>query len=84
MSAIYDALSRLNDRLIILEQTTDMPVKKIQVLNDRLLEKRRVERAAQTDLFGVNTASSPALDKAMLTRKLDLAIERVEQVLQEA
>ena len=79
MSVIYAALSRLNDRLIILEQTVDAPDKKIASLNEKLQEKRRVERSGQTDLFAV-----PSLDKVALTRKLDLAIERVEQVLQEA
>lgn len=79
MSAIYDALSHLNDRLIVLEQTIDLPVKKIQTLSEKLQEKKRFDRAGQPDLF-----AAPVLDKAALTRKLDLAIERVEQVLQEA
>ncbi|MCB9989056.1 MAG: hypothetical protein H6868_06960 [Rhodospirillales bacterium] len=43
------------------------------------IAQERAARGGQTDLFG----GAPALDPAVLAQKLDIAIERVEQVLRE-
>jgi hypothetical protein len=88
VSAIYDELIRLNENVIGLEKSAEIPLAKVQMLNDKLVaaKKSGSGKKGQPDLFSVG--ASPAnknigFDTGMLARKLDIAIQKVEQVLKE-
>ena len=92
MSAIYDALIRLNDKVIGLEKTAATSLGKVQVMREKLGEKKRGGKAPEPDLFAAgipagmpyaNKNKNVGYDTSKLARKLDLAIEKVEQVLKE-
>lgn len=79
MTAIVNAISALNQSLEKLESVAS--------------DKEKVLKASQQDLFnngshanGVanGNSSSIAIDPAVLAKKLDVTIERVEQLLREA
>lgn len=81
MSAILQAVSRLNGAVNKLEAAAI-----IQEKNHSLARKSAAIQ--QTDLFAQPAANGPrgkyVNDPAALARKLDVAIERVEQILREA
>jgi hypothetical protein len=89
VSAIYDALIRLNEKVIGLEKSAEIPLAKVQMLNDKLAAAKKSAGAAkkgQPDLFSVGSAPANkniGFDTGMLARKLDIAIQKVEQVLKE-
>lgn len=80
MSALRNALFQLEDKIGNLEDAA------------RKQEKRsRVWAGRQSDLFGTTQAKAAAggemgqliVDPVLLTRKIDTAIEKVEQLLRE-
>lgn len=85
MSAIYDALIRQRDRIIELEKATDAAVNKTRTLQ----AQARKRQSAQPDLFSTmppvngNVIGPVSFDQKAMARKLDLAIDRIEQVLRE-
>ena len=74
MTALIEALTRLNKSLENLEYVaTEQEQKVVQLKQQELFAE---EQAA-------NGNGQAAIDPALLAKKLDVAIERVEQVLQE-
>lgn len=83
MSAILQAVSRLNGAVNKLEAAVVVQEK------NRSLSKKPVGSTQQSDLFAQPAAANGPRgkyvnDPAALARKLDVAIERVEQILREA
>lgn len=86
MSAIYDALVRLNGMVENLEGRLVQHEKAVQELR-----QQKVASGAQPDLFSKpanrNGASmlqgASGIDPSILASRLDIAIEKVEQVLRE-
>lgn len=80
MSAILQAVSRLNGAVSKLELAAAHQEK------NRVSSKKLA--VAQTDLFtqpvAANQRGKYVADPAALARKLDVAIEKVEQILREA
>ncbi len=88
MSAIYDALIRLNEKVIGLEKSAEIPLAQVKALNEKLAAaaKKGKGKAGQPDLFTVGLPpanKNSGFDTTLLARKLDIAIEKVEQVLRE-
>lgn len=80
MSAIIQALSNLNGSVNRLETAV------IQAESTRSLSKKKAA-VPQIDLFAqpaANERGKYVADPAALARKLDVAIEKVEQILREA
>ncbi len=91
MSAIYDALVQLNEKLIVLEKAAEAPFRKVQELQAKLQDgKKKGGKAAAPDLFSVapaankNASAGPlAYDPKLASRKVDMAIETIEKMLRE-
>ena len=79
MSAILQAVSRLNNAVINLETAAAAQAKSRAAAGKKTA-------AAQIDLFAspANQRGKYVADPAALARKLDVAIEKVEQILREA
>lgn len=83
MSAILQAVSRLNGAVNKLE------VAVVQQEKSRTVAGKKANTLPQTDLFAApavvaNQRGKYVADPAALARKLDIAIEKVEQILREA
>ncbi len=92
MSAIYDRLIHLNESVIALEQAAEAPLKKVQDMQAKLQDaaKKKPGKAPPPDLFSMtnpaankNAVGPLAYDPKLAARKLDVAIEKIEQVLRE-
>lgn len=89
MSDIKQALGRLNESIDSVEAVARHTQGKFQ----KLLQKAANQSGSQRDLFAVAGAGVAngtngnveymAFDPAVLARKLDIAIEKVEQILRE-
>lgn len=81
MSAILQAVSHLNGAVSKLESAVVAQEKNRAVV-------KKSSAIAQTDLFAAPVAANQrgkyVADPAALARKLDVAIEKVEQILREA
>lgn len=80
MSAIIQALSQLNGSVNKLEAAA------VQIEKTRAVSKKK-NSSPQIDLFAApaaNQRGTYVADPAALARKLDVAIEKVEQILREA
>lgn len=79
MSAILQAVSRLNNAVSNLETAAAAQAKSRAAAGKKTA-------AAQIDLFAspANQRGKYVADPAALARKLDVAIEKVEQILREA
>lgn len=86
MSEIKQALARLNDAIENIDAVARHTQGKFQKMQQKL-----ATQAPQRDLFAVAGAANGTtgqieyvpFDSEMLARKLDIAIEKVEQVLRE-
>ncbi len=80
MSAILQAVSRLNGAVSNLEKAAVAQEK------SRALSGKKPSSGPQIDLFSApaNQRGKYVADPAALARKLDVAIEKVEQILREA
>ena len=83
MSAILQAVTRLNGAVSKLE------VAVVQQEKNRVSAGKKAAALPQTDLFAApvvaaNQRGKYVADPAALARKLDIAIEKVEQILREA
>ncbi len=82
MSAILQAVSRLNGAVSKLE------VAVVQQEKSRVSTGKKSAALPQTDLFAAPVAANQrgkyVADPAALAKKLDIAIEKVEQILREA
>lgn len=82
MSAILQAVSHLNGAVSKLESAVVAQEK------NRISVSKKVAALPQTDLFAAPVAANQrgkyVADPAALARKLDIAIEKVEQILREA
>jgi hypothetical protein len=87
MSDMQNALIRLNDAI----EKMDSAARATQIKFSKLEQKISSAQVPQRDLFAVSGVMNgttgqveyTSYDPAMLARKLDLAIEKVEQVLKE-
>lgn len=79
MSSIYNALIRLGESVVELENVAASQQERIR----KALKARPV--VIQPDLFAAPANhNAQAVDTTALAQKLDIAIQRVEQVLKEA
>jgi len=79
VSTIHEALGYLFQRIETLEAATGAQEQKIKKIKAQ-------QQAHQQDLFNMQTLkarTANGIDPALLARKLDIAIEKVEQVLRE-
>jgi hypothetical protein len=91
LSAIYDALVQLNEKVIGLEKAAETPFRKVQELQAKLQDgKKKGGKAAVPDLFSVAPAANKnasvgplAYDPKLASRKVDMAIETIEKMLKE-
>lgn len=87
MSEIKQALGRLNEALENMEASARQMQGKVQKL-----QQKAATQVPQHDLFAVAGAANATtgeveylpFDASILARKLDIAIEKVEQILREA
>lgn len=76
-------MSALLEAIAMLEQSVDGLERAAKKVQTRMVEIN--QNGVQHDMFAasVSTTHVGAIDPAVLARKLDIAIERVEQVLKE-
>lgn len=82
MTAILQAVSRLNGAVSNLEQAAVVVQEKARVSVGRKKSSPQIDLFAQPS--AANQRGKYVTDPAALARKLDVAIEKVEQILREA